>query len=573
MACDYLGHRPPVRAALAKAFEDQSAAVRQALVLSLWKLPAAEASEYFRKSALHDPAPEVRASGLTTVEALLDRMEPRDVLTIWCQALKTENDPFVLRVALRFADIGLGKLLQKDLAAAQEWCEALVPEIERLHVEAASLSVRRWAAGARDRMWCRSDPNAHALLTRVTDLLEGLREGERRSARELGGYVSENPALLGRVMAVLAQSDHGVEIEEGGRWIVRGDRFRFRLWRLLYELRHPATEKRQAFPHSVGRVYTGTISAPSGIMAEVSQTAVPGEPLVMSDEAGWRPYLPLPDQVLSAANLNLCIRICTSEGVTELSPPRGFLRRRIAGLRLSFGFARFAQLRNWTHESGAPPTAYVEALHELGFQVRLAPHESGNSPGARTELDPAASRFFPALVPVFATAPLPWEQAAAHLGEWWTYLLERRFTDHPLWERMEAFADPVYGYSIEHLTIFIAVAIGAFVARQASATSKIRRARRSFSLVFGGWGTRGKSGTERLKAALLSGLGYSIFSKTTGCEAMFLHGRDFGKLHEMFLFRPYDKASIWEQMNVAVMPVGCVPKFSCGNAWACHRTT
>ena len=25
----------------------------------------------------------------------------------------------------------------------------------------------------------------------------------------------------------------------------------------------------------------------------------------------------------------------------------------------------------------------------------------------------------------------------------------------------------------------------------------------------------------------------------------------FGKLHEMFLFRPYDKATIWEQQNVA----------------------
>lgn len=31
---------------------------------------------------------------------------------------------------------------------------------------------------------------------------------------------------------------------------------------------------------------------------------------------------------------------------------------------------------------------------------------------------------------------------------------------------------------------------------------------------------------------------------------MFLHAPAYGKLREMFLFRPYDKATIWEQGHV-----------------------
>ena len=49
---------------------------------------------------------------------------------------------------------------------------------------------------------------------------------------------------------------------------------------------------------------------------------------------------------------------------------------------------------------------------------------------------------------------------------------------------------------------------------------RLNRWRRNIPLVIGGWGSRGKSGTERLKAAMIQGMGYSLFAKTTGCEAM-----------------------------------------------------
>jgi gamma-polyglutamate synthase len=79
---------------------------------------------------------------------------------------------------------------------------------------------------------------------------------------------------------------------------------------------------------------------------------------------------------------------------------------------------------------------------------------------------------------------------------------------------------------------------------------RARRARLQIPLVVGGWGTRGKSGSERKKAALFNALGFRLLSKSTGCEAMFVTAHDYEESREFYLFRPHDKATIWEQTNV-----------------------
>ena len=113
-----------------------------------------------------------------------------------------------------------------------------------------------------------------------------------------------------------------------------------------------------------------------------------------------------------------------------------------------------------------------------------------------------------------------------------------------------AYASTVYENTLVELAIFVALVSLYFFARHVLLGLYARRLRKSLKLVLGGWGTRGKSGTERLKAGLMNAVGPSIVSKTTGCEAMFLIGTPFGGLTEMFLFRPYDKATIWEQFNL-----------------------
>lgn len=88
---------------------------------------------------------------------------------------------------------------------------------------------------------------------------------------------------------------------------------------------------------------------------------------------------------------------------------------------------------------------------------------------------------------------------------------------------------------------------------------RTRRRRRRVPLVIGGWGTRGKSGTERCKAALFHAYGANVVSKTTGCEAMIIAAMPRQPAEEIFLFRPMEKATIYEQVQVlqAAERLGC----------------
>jgi poly-gamma-glutamate synthase PgsB/CapB len=101
-----------------------------------------------------------------------------------------------------------------------------------------------------------------------------------------------------------------------------------------------------------------------------------------------------------------------------------------------------------------------------------------------------------------------------------------------------------------HLIFAVVGFLLLFFGRLALATHRIERARSSIPLVIGGWGTRGKSGTERKKSALFHALGCEVFTKTTGCEAMFIHSVPGQKPIELFIYRPNDKATIWEQRDI-----------------------
>jgi len=100
------------------------------------------------------------------------------------------------------------------------------------------------------------------------------------------------------------------------------------------------------------------------------------------------------------------------------------------------------------------------------------------------------------------------------------------------------------------LAVFLAGFAVFFFASAYWKRSRIAKARAAIPLTIGGWGTRGKSGTERLKAAMFHGLGYEVAVKTTGCEAMLIHSVPDEVPHEIFLFRSFDKSTIWEQRDV-----------------------
>lgn len=104
--------------------------------------------------------------------------------------------------------------------------------------------------------------------------------------------------------------------------------------------------------------------------------------------------------------------------------------------------------------------------------------------------------------------------------------------------------------SFVHLGLVLAVLLLIQLGLVTWSWIQVRLARRRMPLVVGGWGTRGKSGTERCKAAMFHAWGANVFSKTTGCEAMFIHATPQQPADEIFLFRPFEKATIYEQVNV-----------------------
>ena len=529
LLCTYVSQMPDLVALIEVAARDPSPAVRQALALNLWRVPRDHTARPLAMLLHDDPAPEVRAALLTTLPQLLDLRPVDELAGIWSERLGRETNSFVLRTALKTADDGLALLVERDEVAASRWYTTLLPVVERLHTEALQLPVRRWAAQARERMWCRVDPQARRIRDDLMAAAQALGEGQARAVTSLRQQLDVDRDCVGRVLAVLAQSDFGYDLELAKRpRLRRGDRFAFRLWRAIYEYRNPAPDKRQAFPHTIGRVFKGTISAPSSIMAELAPTKVPGEPLFIAEEGGWRPYLPLPDHALSAIDTGKTVRLYTPEGVTEIEPPQGLLHRLKARLRLSTHFSDLASMRNWSESRNQPPSTYLAALRELGFEFRLKPIAMSTSRPA--SVDPAAARFFSA-------APVP------------------LFLGTDLWRRIETYFVSVYQNSLQQLGLFIAAALLWFLGRHIWLNRIMQRTRSRLPLVLGGWGTRGKSGTERLKAAMINALGYPLVSKTTGCEAMFLYGNAFGDVREMFLFRPYDKATIWEQFNLSRLSV------------------
>ena len=520
---DQLRSHPQLEELLLVAARDDSPLVRQrvARLLDGISARAPAAAERLAEQLRNDPEPSVRGQLLLSLREVANGAPQAWMLEQLGLTLAGEADDFVYRVAL---GTWLALAAQTPVEEIAVVFESILEIVEERHQRDESLRIRRWSAQTREQYLAIALPDYREVLDR---LQRARGEGHGRlDLRELPQSVSEQ--VLMRVFAGLVQEDFGVEADFRRRGKVRFkglSEFGFRCWRALYEWRNPSTDKRQGIRHTVGRAFKLPVRAPSAILAEVSQTKVPGEPLIMPAEDGWRPYLPLVDECLAALQQEGKVqahRIYTSEGVTEVVPParlRGQLR---AWWRLTRDFASFAEWRNWQDKDSTPAGHYVEQLRQLGFDIRFRAHT--NPANGEAWQDDSVARFFSGLIPV------PVLNAA--------------------WLDFKRHVVSVYENTVWELVAFVALVAGFFFGRHLLMGALMRRARNRIPLVVGGWGTRGKSGTERLKAAMFNAMGLSVFSKTTGCEAMFVMNRPFRRLRELFLFRPYDKATIWEQFNM-----------------------
>ena len=450
------------------------------------------AEEALADLLLFDPDPDVRA---WVAACLAAAGEP--ALTLLSRALLAEPE------VAGFALDGLADhLLEPDAPPPSQ----LLIEVLKATVDAVGPpSLRRRAFEILAIARGLRDPLA-ALAKQLAELCEG---GEQVLTLPEGVEAEE----LARALVPYATQGFGFALAplEGGRLRVRrGDTLCFAPWRLLHELRHESPYKRQGHTHTRGRADDGPIRIPPSRLFEDSPTGVPGQRVSSAAQGSWVPTLPMVEDYLHAAARGE-LRIVSAEGTTVIEAPRGRVARLKARLRLVLGFHAYDLARTTALDARDPRAGrgFVEGLAGLGFDTQLESRRGGA---------PSEGLFQSRVEPLI-------------------YLFSLRANSRAQLARALAVLGP------------------AFVLPGGVARWRVRRIRRRLPLVIGGWGTRGKSGTERLKAALVESLGYPYLSKTTGCEAMVLHAPPGGRARELFLFRPFDKATIWEQIDVAELAV------------------
>lgn len=528
------------RRLLARAMSDPSDHVRIAVAR------CRQTGSHLRRLARQDASHKVRATAIVTLSRAWRFSTPRRFRALVLEALARDPHPFVVLVA---AETAARLARDGDRAGA-----ALLAGI------AGALGRSDLTAAARNRL--------AELQAEVSVLIDArLRKARDILARELHelGLAQQRflarPELtmlddreLGLVLVTLTSRDAALAVDRrrDGLIVYRGDFRSFAWWRLLFEVRHPRPSKRQAFAHTHGRVPRGELRAPPGCMAETTRTLVPGERVYSELAGGWGREFPLVDDLRSLDVWRARpVSLVTPAGTCVIVPPASLVARIRSWLKLTLNYAEFCELRSRSLESQDPEvrTAFSrEVQRATGVQLRFT---SGFT-------EPRTSRIFRATLSAntrASSAPPPAPEVPAPLSR---ALGVMPWSGGPtIWSSVrEAVGDfathsmsPERG-RLSHLAIFAAVTLLAWAARAFMVRRGIERDRAAIPLIIGGWGTRGKSGTERLKAALFQGFGLECVVKTTGCEAMFIHAIPGTPAREIFLFRPYDKSTVWEQRDV-----------------------
>ncbi|MCY4046328.1 MAG: poly-gamma-glutamate synthase PgsB [Cellvibrionales bacterium] len=513
---------------LMRVCQDSSAYVRQSLLQMLPVLPEDVALTLFAQAVSNEKSLAVQVTALQQL-ALINSVTLQD------QCLQTLLHHFIPASdrALQLLAELLPKIYAHNIALASDVASADLPLaiLDKYCVSNLPAAIQSAGDQAKAILWLQSNPLRIALFDTLTEAINA-QKINKPIRLALAQWESLSEQDKKRVLALVADQGFPLELKQTtSHWIItKGHRLGFRLWRWLHECFHARTDKREGVSHWTGRVFYTLAHFPSRIMAERSSTAVPGEPCYIDKEDSWRPWLPLVDECISVLDQSWPtkpLQIYTSTGVTELLPPSNVFKRLQARLFLTVNFAKVATLRNHPDSLSLNDSPYVETLNSLGFGLTFRGYPTQSSPDKYTPESHKKAK------------PKTRAQALVSIGLGSSLIVS-----------MESYFFSVYANEVFHLVLFLAAMCLLFVGRQLSLSWQFRRFRRAIPLVIGGWGSRGKSGVERLKSALFQGQGLSVLSKTTGCEAVMLSNIAFEPLKEIPLFRPFDKASIWEQMQV-----------------------
>lgn len=503
------------------ALDDPSEHVRQTLAQILAETASQESIAPLTK-LVRDPSQPVAGVALRSLCASAAR-SPVFRKTAEAELLRALEYPERATVArVAFESIVAFARCAPPIVAPKQFAAALVAFYERedspAHLKESAAALLRW-------LMVDESTELRKMRDSFAKAIEGLREGQQA---RLTLPAEASQVDIERALGVAADGDMTVSLKRlGPRRVVvtRGERRGWRLWRAIHEALHPMPDKRKGYNHSRARVPSGeTVIAPVG-MGEVTPTRVPGERQLVAKLGNWAPFLPRVDDLLAAANISgRPVRVVTAMGTLTLKGPPTLRKRMAARMRVSLRYPKLAALREQSLAATEPneKRVYASATAALGYSI-----------------DYGASEGVVDGVPFKMSAALPSRYYAVALP----FLL-------PGWQDVVSYLVSPGGSSVIQLGLVVAIVFAAIVTRAAWIMRSIEVARRAIPLSIGGWGTRGKSGSERLKAALFHALRCDVVVKTTGCEAMFIHAMRGVPAHEMFIYRPYDKATIWEQRNV-----------------------
>ncbi|MCA9135401.1 MAG: hypothetical protein KDB00_01545 [Planctomycetales bacterium] len=569
---------------LPRAENDPSEFVRQQFARTAFFGRHEANQQQWIRLAREDAVPQVRAAAILVATEMEGGLARRfESLECIANALRDEADSFVIRVALHTACLVLGNFYQSAPSehvghVSEYYRQRIEPAIESLVNKAESTAVRRYAAQARERIWATRHEAARQLITKIESQLRLIPIGHTKRF-PVEWFKGLSDQQLGRILATISIDDFGFDVHRKpwGVYITRGPVFGLRLWRCFYEATHTATDKRQALRHTVGRINAAPLRIMSQICGELSETKVPGEPLTIDSDGTWRPFLPLMDDFIAVLNQSWfrakMVRFATAQGQTCVLAPKSFVRRCIAAAHLNFRFAEYAKLRNWDDDT-FPASSYINSLRDLGFRIDFESYSEsddddatvmrffrhGNRQPKRSILGTLrgyCSRFGRSAASKSETACRVREETGGEASLAFLMLGDSAFNTLRWSEiaqgwfgRFKDYFAAAFENTLEHLLLFTVAVILVVVFKHLWSNLQLRSARRRIPLSIGGWGTRGKSGTERLKAAVIGAMGHGLVSKTTGCEAMFIHADPYAEPLEIPLFRPFDKATIWEQSNL-----------------------
>ncbi|MFP2912796.1 hypothetical protein ACLESD_48875, partial [Pyxidicoccus sp. 3LFB2] len=482
--------------------------------------------------------------GVMSLKAGVAAAQREAVRVLLVDVLRKDTHALVLRVACE-QSAALAEALHGGLGEAHALLTETVAALRlRPNTEGVVLET---ASNAEQVLRRTADPARLAWTRFLAQRVEKLRPGGRTKVTleplpDGLPPMPEEPAWLGAILADLSRDGYGLYAERSDTTLTlwQGDRQKRRLWRILHELRTPAPNKRQAFQHTIGRVMPGTLRAHPAHLDEITETVVPGERVHVASQGGWGRHLPTVDDLLDMPlRADGKVHLFSSHGTTVLVPPPSLARRLRNRLRVTKDYRQLAALRLTSLQGEEPRERrrYVEALEkDLGVVVQFAPYETqAPVPGPLSTLfgdgdEGQGSRLH--------------SSALVGLESGVLAVLTERIMES------EGYFLGTGGNGVAALGIFTAALFTVFLGETYAKRQRVRKARAQVPLCIGGWGTRGKSGTERLKAALFTGMGFEVFAKTTGSEAMFVHSAPGGAPTEFFIFRPYDKATIWEQKDM-----------------------